>query len=117
MEGDESVQALTASVALSRSSRAPAAPCDSSYAGLSEGELRRLLVLAMDAASSPVPASTGAQSRYVVEQMSEGFWDGMFRVRCGFRVIGLFDSEQEAWDHACLDFAAAQRRIGPAAGV
>ena len=60
------------------------------------------------------PSTPGSvPPRYKIEQMSEGFWDGQYRVRSGFRIIGYFDSSQEAWDHIHLDFAQIQNRIGP----
>ena len=82
-------------------------------------ELRRKLQQLTDLCRDPTSASqspaTAPPSRYHVEQMSEGFWDGLYRARCGFRVIGLYESQQEAQDHACLDYAMVQQRIQPTA--
>jgi hypothetical protein len=61
-----------------------------------------------DAKPEPPPPPA---PRYHIEQMTEGFWDGVYRVRCGFRVVGYFETQQEARDHACLDYATAQQRI------
>ena len=79
-------------------------------------ELRRQLLLATDdtAGDTTVGASSSATlSRYHVERMVEGFWDGKYRARCGFRVLGLYDTEQEAANNICLDFAAVQARVKP----
>ena len=51
---------------------------------------------------------------YVIEMLSEGFWDGQYRCRCGFRVIGFFASFQEAEHSACIDWAIQNQRIVPA---
>ena len=59
----------------------------------------------------PMPPSHSAN--YRIERMSEGFWEGKYRASCGFRVIGLFDTRQEAWDSSCLDHAQNERRIQP----
>ena len=57
----------------------------------------------------PPPADTATQ--YSIEVMNEGFWDGSYRLSCGFRVIGLYDSPQDAHDEACLDYAKQKKRI------
>ena len=62
-------------------------------------------------------AKLPSKPKYHVEMMREGFWDGLYRTRCGFRVVGLYKTSQEAWDSACLDFAACQHRIRPAAAT
>mgnify|MGYP001452207965 CR=1 FL=1 len=55
------------------------------------------------------PADTATQ--YSIEVMNEGFWDGSYRLSCGFRVIGLYESPQDAHDEACLDYAKQKKRI------
>ena len=82
-------------------------------------ELRRKLLHALDSdeGGERLSCTSTEAPRYHIEQMSHGAQDGMYRLRCGFRVIGLFDTTREAWDTACLDFAAVQRRIQPATGL
>ena len=52
--------------------------------------------------------------QYRIDVMSEGFWDGLYRTRCGFRTIGLYEMHSDAFNHACLDFAKRSGRIKPA---
>lgn len=83
-------------------------------------ELRRRLKAVADWASHEdgeagmvQAAAIASQAAYRVDVLSEGFWDGKYRARCGFRVIGIYDSLEAAWDHACMDFAMSSARIRP----
>ena len=60
------------------------------------------------------PLHQQLESNYRVDKLTEGFWGGCFRVRYGFRVIGIFKTMEEALDHTCLDLAVAKARIRPA---
>jgi hypothetical protein len=79
--------------------------------------LRRQLLDVLDertgSTSSLVDALHMPPAPYRVDLCCEGFWDGLYRARCGFRVIGYYDTHQEAWDRACLDYAVMNHRIRP----
>lgn len=107
-----------------REQSASSAPDSSSSVSRLEAENRELRrkVQQLTDLRDPVGAVLALQSaaaapppQYHVEQMVEGFWDGMYRARCGFRVLGLYETRQEALNHACLDYAVVQQRIQPAA--
>ena len=83
-------------------------------------ELRRRLQVVADWATQEEPAApvvpppaTASRDSYRVDVLSEGFWDGRYRARCGFRVIGIYDSMDEALDMSCMDFAMCHARIRP----
>jgi len=61
------------------------------------------------------PLSTASPSRtrhYKVDRIQlEGTWQGKYRARYGFRVIGLYDSEEEAARHISLHAAQAHHRV------
>ena len=124
---ESSNQSTAMVVAAGTADAAEQAQYDRRYVEGLERENRQLkLMVHSPAGSALTAASAGAgssmQGKYRVDRLSEGFWDGLYRARCGFRVIGLYETEQEAWHEASLDHAVSMGRVrrlsssGPAGG-
>lgn len=64
-------------------------------------------------AATPLSTAAPARTRhYKVDRIQlEGTWQGKYRARYGFRVIGLYDSEEEAARHISLHAAQAHHRV------
>lgn len=54
---------------------------------------------------------SAARDEYNIERMTHGFWDGQFRARRGWRVLGYYDSQQDAEVQCCLDSAVQNGRV------
>ena len=73
---------------------------------------RRLETIESTHTAPDVPERhSAARDEYNIERMAHGFWDGQFRARHGWRVLGYYGSQQDAEVQCCIDSAMQSGRI------